>query len=200
MHVRVTGKARVALSRAKAESYKRAKEVLQERLVDGFEPSTKKELYKIRIQNRIKKLTESWSDFADELCVLADKAYPELQEKSREYIALNCYLEQLRDPRIAFEVRQRRPKTVSEAVTAALELESYLLGTPPVVSHDNIEVSGHPIQENSSEITEHIKTMLEVLMEKLEKLENKVKHEKLPRVRGAMNRNDNSTINNDLKK
>ena len=175
MHVRVTGKACVALTRAKAESYKWVKEVHQER----FKPSTKKELYKIRIQNWIKKLTESWGDFADELCVLADRAYPELQEKSREYITLNCYLEQLRDPCIAFEVRQRHPKTVSEAVTATLELESYLLGIPPVVSHDNNEVSeqpGHPIQENSSEPTEHIKTMLEVLMEKLEKLEYKVEH------------------------
>ena len=46
MHVRVTGKACVALTQAKTESYKWAKEVLQER----FEPSTKKELYKIRIQ------------------------------------------------------------------------------------------------------------------------------------------------------
>ena len=31
----------------------------------------------------MKKPTETWGDFADELCVLADKAYPELQEKSK---------------------------------------------------------------------------------------------------------------------
>ena len=99
LHVCVTGKARVALTLAKAESYKRAKEVLQE----SFEPSTKKELYKTRIQNRIKKPTESWCDFADELCVLTDRAYPKLQETSMEYIMLNCYLEQLRDSCIALK-------------------------------------------------------------------------------------------------
>jgi len=82
MHVRVTGKALVALTRAKAESYKRVKEALQER----FEPSSKKELYKIKLQSRMKKPVESWGDFADDLCVLADRAYPELQEESREYI------------------------------------------------------------------------------------------------------------------
>ena len=61
------------------EPYKRAREALQER----FEPSTKKELYKIKIRSQMKKPTETWGDFADELCVLADKAYPELQEKSK---------------------------------------------------------------------------------------------------------------------
>ena len=70
---------------------------------------------------------------------------------------------------------------MSEAVTATLELESCLLGISPVVSHDqgNNKVSeqpGHPIQENSSEITGHITIMLEVSMEKLEKLEHKVEH------------------------
>jgi len=47
---------------------------------------------------------ESWGDFANDLCVLADRAYPELQEESREYIS--------------FEVRQHCPKTVSQAVAA----------------------------------------------------------------------------------
>ena len=177
MHVRVTGKARVALARAKAESYKRAREALQER----FEPSTKKELYKIKIRSRMKKPTETWGDFADELCVLADKAYPELQEKSRDYIALNCYLEQLRDPRINFEVRQRRPKTVSEAVTATLELESCLIEIRSCHDQGNNEVSEQrrqSIQVNNAvvadDITKHITVVLEELTEKLEKLEHKI--------------------------
>ena len=90
----------------------------------------------------MKKPTETWGDFADKVCVLADKAYPELQEKSRYYIVLNCYLEQLRDPRINFKVRQCHPKTVSEAVTATLELESCLIEIS-VSCHDqrNNEVS-----------------------------------------------------------
>ena len=44
----MTGKARVALAKAKAKSYKRAREALQER----FEPFTKKELYKIKSEVR----------------------------------------------------------------------------------------------------------------------------------------------------
>ena len=47
MHVHVTGKANVALIPTKTESYKWAKEALQE----CFGPSTKKELYETRIRN-----------------------------------------------------------------------------------------------------------------------------------------------------
>ena len=94
IHVHLVGKAHVALTRCKAGSYKQAREALQER----FEPATKKEFYKRSFQSRAKESTESWGDFADDFCVLAEKAYPELQEDSRDFIVLNCYLEQLRDP------------------------------------------------------------------------------------------------------
>ena len=60
--------------------------------------------------------------------MLTDKAYPELQEEAREYIALNHYINQLKDPRIAFSVRQCHPKTMAETLSGTLELESYLIG------------------------------------------------------------------------
>jgi len=31
-------------------------------------------------------MIESWGDLADNLCVLVEKAYPELQEDSRDYL------------------------------------------------------------------------------------------------------------------
>ena len=142
MHVRLIGKARVALTRCKAESYKQAREALQE----CFEPATKKELYKRSFQSRVKELTESWGNFADNFCVLAEKAYPELQEDLRDFIALNCYLEQLRDPRISFEVRKRHPKTISEAVTVTLEVESCFLGIPDRSPCKDTEMSGQSCQ------------------------------------------------------
>ena len=122
----VTGRARVALTRAKCVSYKQPKEALLER----FEPPSKRELYKNELQLRVKRETESWGDFADEVGVLTEKAYPELQEEAREQLTLRRYFDQLQDPRVALGVRQRHPKTLSEAVTVTLELESYLLATP----------------------------------------------------------------------
>ena len=72
----------------------------------------------------MKRKSESCGDYADQLNVLTDKAYPELEEEVRKYIALN--LDQLQQPQIALAVRQERPRTLTEAVKATLELETFL--------------------------------------------------------------------------
>ena len=165
LHVRVTGKARVALSRAKSESYKQAREALQER----FEPSSKTELYKNELRHSTKRGTESWGDFADRLGVLIDKAYPELQEEAREYIALSRYFDQLEDPRIALSVRQRRPKTMLEAVSSTIELESYVLGAAAMQA----EHQG-PQECTLTSTQTNLEAMLNTLMEKLKKQEDEI--------------------------
>ena len=48
-----------------------------------------------------------------------DKAYPDLQQEAREYLALTSYLGQLSDPQGSFDVRQRRPKSLDKAVAYA---------------------------------------------------------------------------------
>ena len=123
--VRLTGKAQTAWKRLSPETkqnYEAAKEALQKR----FEPDSKRKLYFVEFQARRRKRDESWSDFADELRVLAEKALPELDEKAKELLALERYLGELDNPQVAFAVRQREPKTVDEAVTATLEIQSYL--------------------------------------------------------------------------
>ena len=79
-----------------------------------------------------KKANEGWADFADDLKALADKGYPTLQEEAREQLAINAFLQQLTQPQIAFSVKQKRPKTLDDAVAATLEMESYLAGPSPV--------------------------------------------------------------------
>ena len=58
--------------------------------------------------------------------VLVNKTFPNLQEEAREQLAMSIYLDQLRDPRVSFGVKQWRPCKLSEAVAATIELESYL--------------------------------------------------------------------------
>ena len=123
--MRLTGKAQTAWKRLSSETkddYEAAKEALQKR----FEPDSKRKLYFVEFQARIRKRDESWGDFADELRVLAEKALPELDDKAKELLALERYLGELDNPQVAFAVRQRKPKTVDEAVTATLERQSYL--------------------------------------------------------------------------
>ena len=124
--VRLTGRAQKAFQRLSAEAradYKEAKKALKAR----FEPESKKTRYQAEFQTRRKKKSENWADFVEDLRVLADKAFPELQEDARERLALNSYLGQLEQPQVAFSVKQKRPLTLDDAVTATLEMESYMI-------------------------------------------------------------------------
>ena len=96
-------------------------------------------MYVAEFRARCKKKTEDWADYADELRVLADKAYSDLQEEARERIALNHFLEHLDNLQVAFNVKQRSPKNLADAASATIELESYL---SPKASHVAIAEEG----------------------------------------------------------
>ena len=91
-----------------------------------FFPDSKKELYVAELHTRAKRDDEDWASFCDALRVLSDKAYADLEERARERLALNEFLSQIENPQVAFGVKQKRPQNVEEAVTATIELESYL--------------------------------------------------------------------------
>ena len=77
-------------------------------------------------QARQKTKSEDWASFADNLRLLTDKAYPDLQAEAQEALALNRFLSQLDDPQINFTVRQKQPGNIDQAVQYTLEAESYL--------------------------------------------------------------------------
>ena len=119
--VRLTGKAQTAWKRLTPDaksSYAAAKEALQKR----FEPESKRKLYLVEFQTRRRRPSEQWNDvdFGDELRVLADKAFPELDDKAKELLSLERYLGELDNPQIAFTVWQKQPKTLDEAVMCTL--------------------------------------------------------------------------------
>ena len=129
--------------------------------------------------------TESWADFREDLRILADRAYPDLQEEVCERLPLNRYLDQLiTDPQIAFAVRQTLPKSVDGAVTATLRLESYQIrpAKPVGLVQETRELSpqlpveavvgavgGRP-RENSTA------TLIQSLVERIERLETDKRH------------------------
>ena len=55
-------------------------------------------------------------DFAEELRRLTEKAFPELDPKSLEQMALTHYLSRLTKPQVAFAVKQQHPKKLEEAI------------------------------------------------------------------------------------
>ena len=131
LRVRVTGRAQKALHLL-PESSRRTYEATRTALQVRFDPESRRTLCQAELQIRRKKANEGWADFADDLKALADKGYPTLQEEAREQLAINAFLQQLTQPQIAFSVKQKRPKTLDDAVAATLEMESYLAGPSPV--------------------------------------------------------------------
>ena len=137
----------------------------KEALCECFDPPSKREPYKAQLQCRIKQDTENWIDFGEELRVLVDRAYPNLQDEARGSIALTRYLDQIKSHQITFRVRQQHPKSLVEAVRATIELESYLPKNEQVAPMQGVA----SVRDNQSLVS-----VIEKLTDHVEKLEGKL--------------------------
>ena len=115
---------------------------------------------------------EGWAEYADELRVLADKAFPELEEQARERLALNQYLGQLDNPQVAFNMKQKRPASLIEAVSSTLEMESYLVPRPSKVATVDIETDSVIATVQGKQ--DLMMDMLQGMMERLDRLEKQM--------------------------
>ena len=77
------------------------------------------------VQTAKRKKEEGWADLAVRLRIMAQKGYPDLEDKAKEQLALNVFLSLIDNSQVAFAVRQRRPATLDTAVSATLEIECY---------------------------------------------------------------------------
>lgn len=187
LKVRLTGRAQAAFQHLSAEArgnYERATKSLRER----FEPESRRNRYEAEFQTRRKNITEAWADFAEDLRTLADKAYPELQEEARERLALNAYLTQLDQPQVAFAVKQKGPKSLDAAVSATLEMESYMptkAGGLPVSGVEPQHPEGAAVAAVTSGVSEKLANLVEKLAEKVERLEQTVANQEHHETAGA---------------
>ncbi len=168
LKVRLTERAQTAFQHFPDDvqkNYEAAKKALKNR----FEPECRKDRYQAEFSSRRRKKTEGWADFSEDLKILADKAYPHLEAASIEQMAVMHYLSQIDDVQIAFNVRQRKPTTLDEAVSATLELESYLqpkLSVSEVTkNHVETEEAVAAVSQDSTAV------MMKQLLERMERME-----------------------------
>ena len=176
IRVRMTGRAQRTYKNLSEEAkgrYGLCKKGLRER----FKPASKKELYQAEFHVRRKRRTEEWAAFAEDLKILADRAFPDLQEEAKEHLALTHYLGQLENPQVAIDVKHRRPKTVDEAVTVTLELESYLLPKTGRIGQVGLEAPDMEAAVAAAVRTKNdpLMEMMQAMMERLERLESEKK-------------------------
>ena len=172
LRVRLVGGAQTAYGRLPAEA-KASYGDLKKALKGRFEPEVLKERHLAQFQTRKKTKAEGWAEFADAVKLLTDKAYPELEDKARECLALNHYLSQIDSPQLAFSVRQRQPKTVVEAVSATLEMESYLQPKPSRIAQVELEPETESVMASIQCQQKALLGALDKVMERLERLEAK---------------------------
>ncbi|KAL5516105.1 hypothetical protein EMCRGX_G001376 [Ephydatia muelleri] len=185
LKVRLTGRAQIAyqqLSDITKANYGDTKKALKER----FEPASQTARYLAEFENRRKKKTDGWADFAEDLRSLVEKAYPALQEEAKAQIALSHYLRQLDQPMTSFSVKQRTPKSLDEAVSATLEIESYQIGLPKIESgavgvplmdsktHPEVEEAeiGTVASRSSSQLQDGL---VHQLLQRLDKIEHELR-------------------------
>ena len=85
------------------------------------------------------------------MLTLAERAYPDLQAEAQEQLALNRFLALLDNPQVAFSVRQKAPKTIEDAVTATLEMESYLPRGHGKIANVGAEMCREEVELNEDE-------------------------------------------------
>ena len=170
LRARMTGRAQKAyknLPNGSSDTYDACTKALHER----FEPDSKRDLYSTEFYSRKKRKAEDWASFAEDLKTLAERAFANLQDAAREHLVLTHYLEQIDNPQVAFSVRQKRPKSVDEAVTTTLEMESYLIVGGGRVGQ--VDLQQEHIVAAVQTKQDALMSMMQTMMERLEKLETK---------------------------
>ena len=84
----MTGRAQTAYNQLSDKTRADYDACVPQELLERLEPETKKELYLAEFQARTKRPAESWAAFAENLKVLASKAFPKLQDDAKEQLAL----------------------------------------------------------------------------------------------------------------
>ena len=171
LKARLTGRAQVAIQRLSKETLGDL-QALTRAMKERFEPNCQTEMYWRKFQTRLKRSDKAWHYFADDLCGLVNKAIPHVQEEARQQLAVMRYLEQLSDTQVAFSVRQKRPKTLAEAVALTLETESLAIASGVSSCKERLRslVAGTQTENSTTDI--NAQGLLTTLLQRMGKLED----------------------------
>lgn len=102
-------------------------------------------------------------DYAKDLKILVDKAY--LQTAAHDQMAFTQYLSQIDNVQVAFSVKQQKPATLGAAVSATLEMETYL---GPKIEVTRVEEHIETVAVTTTDETTHVMKKLLHRMDRLE--------------------------------
>ncbi|KAJ8018186.1 hypothetical protein HOLleu_43967 [Holothuria leucospilota] len=98
---------------------------LVDALSSRFGPTRQTELRSIQLRNRCRKKGETIPELAQDVKRLTRFAYPGASSHLQDQLARDHFVDCLEEPELRLGVHQTRPKTLEEAVQAALEIEAF---------------------------------------------------------------------------
>ncbi|KAJ8019181.1 hypothetical protein HOLleu_42404 [Holothuria leucospilota] len=98
---------------------------LVDALSSRFGPARQTELRRIQLRNRSRKKGETIPELAQDVKRLTRFAYPGASSHLQDQLARDHFVDCLEEPELRLGVHQTRPKTLEEAVQAALEIEAF---------------------------------------------------------------------------
>ncbi|XP_069125562.1 uncharacterized protein DDB_G0283697-like [Argopecten irradians] len=85
------------------------------------------EMYRARLQTKVRGKEESLSELAQSIRKLTRQAYPTADSSLINILALDHYIDSIQDSELRLRLRELRPKNINEAETHAVRLEAHRL-------------------------------------------------------------------------
>ena len=121
-----------------------------------FESDNQADVYLAHLRTRVRAKSESLPELGQEIKKLARHALPSAPSEVREWLALTHFVDALDNEFMEYSVKQAKPRTVDDAVKAAVEIESFQLSRRArKASQGNIHIQCvEPFVDNASRIAE----------------------------------------------
>lgn len=85
------------------------------------------EMFRAKLQTRVRGRDETLSELAQSIRTLTRKAYPTADSSLTNILALDHFIDSISDSEIRLRIRELRPKNINEAETHAIRLEAHRL-------------------------------------------------------------------------
>ena len=101
-------------------------QTLVQKLSVRFGSANKCELFRAQLKTREQRQDESISELAVAIRKMARLAYPNMLVNVVEMFAVSCFVDALNQPELRIRLREINPKTLSEAETFAIKVETLI--------------------------------------------------------------------------
>ncbi|KAK3099535.1 hypothetical protein FSP39_005926 [Pinctada imbricata] len=188
-------KALIGLSRFHLSNYEALTQVLNE----YFYPPERMNAYRCEFRNRQRHANETANDYGKALLQLSSKAFPNLDDETREFFAVDQYILGLRNNEMKRHVQLKYPKSIKDAVSETIAYESTesfdRFQTKPKVQfsdeiHTNYAMKHEKGSKNND--TNVYNDVMRAITEGFQQISAKLSDQNSPRARSPVPLRDNS--------